>query len=799
MANGIKFYASFLLFFISFSVFAQSEKAEEIIESYEDYTEAPREVAYVHLNKSTYINGEIIGLKAYIFDKFTKEPSKMTRNLYCTISGDDGKIIKEKLIKVENGTAINTFDIDSTLSTGIFTFKAYTNWMLNFDEKNHFEQTFKVIDADNLGAVKPVSVKDIKVDLQVLGEGGHILYNTSNTVGIIAKNQFGQGIADAFGTITNDKGDIITNFQLNDVGIARALLSPIPDEKYKINLNLNERVITRTIEDIKSSGLIVSLSTTADKVRLLFKTNDTSLPYLKDKTFNIGLHNGDKIIMSPFRLNESNVAVISYPKEELFPGINIFTVFNNDGQPILERLYFNKAKIAQQNIENVDVAIANDSLNINLNISNADVSKWSDISISVLPTDTKSYNHHNNVISQLYIQPYIKGKLENASRYFENNDRKTDYELDLLMLTQGWSSYDWNTIFSENESEFKYPFERGIDVVANVNGKKSGQYVVYPLAESSTKLFEVPKNENAFTIKESFPIEDDLFRIGYINTQKKKFKDKPSLYLQFYPSEFPEFDKQNNVVEEAYTFNETSINPNQDLKAWDNKNATDLDAVMIEGETRKTKIEALQKKAIRSRFDYIEDNIKLRNQRVDLYLQRLGWVTQFDYFSGTLSIVNPRVNWGNPVPLVYLDDALLSGAGIDSDFSILTFLNMGDVEYIEYEFYGAGGGIRGNAGFIKIRTGPNTVKTKNSNKVMTYDVPLRFSENQKFYTPKYRYYNSEFYKGYGTIAWHPKVTFDANGKASIKIPDTETNNISLFVEGIVNDTEFISQEVRINR
>ena len=114
-------FLSFIFLTIAISSLGQTTK---IIESYEEYSEAPREIAYAHLNKSTYIEGEILGFTAYIFDKFTKESSKMTSNLYCTISDENGDVLKKKLVKVQDGTAVNAFDIDSTLSTGIFTFKA---------------------------------------------------------------------------------------------------------------------------------------------------------------------------------------------------------------------------------------------------------------------------------------------------------------------------------------------------------------------------------------------------------------------------------------------------------------------------------------------------------------------------------------------------------------------------------------------------------------------------------------------------------------------------------------------------
>ena len=137
-----------LVIFLSFTVFCFAQDAKTILDNFTNYTEAPRELAYVHLNKSTYIEGEMLGFTAYVFDTYSKEPSKIAQNLYCTISDDQGNILKKKLLKIENGIASNIFEIDSTISTGIFTFKAYTNWMRNFSELNHFEQTFKVIDAE---------------------------------------------------------------------------------------------------------------------------------------------------------------------------------------------------------------------------------------------------------------------------------------------------------------------------------------------------------------------------------------------------------------------------------------------------------------------------------------------------------------------------------------------------------------------------------------------------------------------------------------------------------------------------
>ncbi len=125
---------------------AQIENSENIITPFNDYNALYREVAYCHLNKSTFIKGEMIGFSGYVFDKDLKVPSTLTKNLYCVITDNNNKVIKSKMVKVNNGFTNNVFKIDSLFTSGNYTFKAYTNWMKNFDEPNAFVESFRVID-----------------------------------------------------------------------------------------------------------------------------------------------------------------------------------------------------------------------------------------------------------------------------------------------------------------------------------------------------------------------------------------------------------------------------------------------------------------------------------------------------------------------------------------------------------------------------------------------------------------------------------------------------------------------------
>ena len=326
------------LFIITFG-FSQSISDQQLIDDFEKYAEAPRELVYVHLNKSTYIEGEMLGFTAYVFDKSTKERSQMTTNLYCTISNEAGEIIKKQMVMVNDGVASNVFYIDEELKTGTYLFKAYTNWMKNFDEQNHYQQSIYVLDADPQTDIK-IKGDDSIIDLQILGEGGHIMYDVENTTGIIAKNSAGLGVPFAKGKITDAKNAIISEFTLNQFGIAKVLFSPKNGEIYYLNLDYNNNTIKKEITDLKVLGFTMSLTETSSNLALKFFTNDASLEMLRKKSFKLVVHNSDVLNLFPFNFNDAEVIML-LPKTDLLTGINIFTVFDDKNKPILERLYFN--------------------------------------------------------------------------------------------------------------------------------------------------------------------------------------------------------------------------------------------------------------------------------------------------------------------------------------------------------------------------------------------------------------------------------------------------------------------------
>ena len=101
---------------------------------------------------------------------------------YYLFLNHDFKYVKSSFI-VEI-VSVNLFEVDSSFSSGTYNIKAYTNWMLNFNEKNYYSESIQIIDLEN-NVKKSTALDEEDIDAQFLPESGHLLHNVTNVVGVM--------------------------------------------------------------------------------------------------------------------------------------------------------------------------------------------------------------------------------------------------------------------------------------------------------------------------------------------------------------------------------------------------------------------------------------------------------------------------------------------------------------------------------------------------------------------------------------------------------------------------------------
>lgn len=760
--------------------YAQNTKVDDtILTPFNEYSTIPREVAYVHLNKDVLIKGETLGFAAYIFDKDSKKLSANSTNLYCSIIDAKNHVIKERLIRIEQGVAIGQFFIDSLFTSGNYTFKAYTNWMRNFEERNFYSQSIEVIDADEMITVKSKVISNI-VDAQFLPEGGHFVSDTENSVGVIIKDSLGYGIPNVEGRILNTEGMEFTTFKTNEFGLGKFLYFPKTGTSYVAEFTVNNNTQLKPLEFSKPKGIALKVTDLGNKIAITFNTNEQSLLDLKDKTFPMTIHNGKSIHHAKIEFKDSKQInkVIDY--KDLYTGINIITLFDDSHQPILERLFFKYDGIEMLQSGEIVLKKQEDSIGVQVPIKNMNASEFNNFSVSVLPAGTKSYNPKHTILSFVFLQPFLNGFVENGAYYFEKINRKKKFDLDLLLLTQGWSSYDWNFLLN-NAPRPLYDFETGIIVNASVNKKTTGKYLIYPTKQTSSTILDLEGDDMTFKLTDFYPVTNETLKIGEI--VKKGNVEKPFLYLNYNPSKIPEFGLNYDVLNPKRKSIMKYTNSEIFQSSWDK--IEKLNEVIINADKEATKLEKIRSR-VQGTVDVFDDDKRNSYGDISGYLISKGF--NVVNTGSTLSIVNNSGGKNNQVPLVYLDNVLLF------DFGILLNQPMNNVDYIVIDRNSFGQGLRGNAGVIKIFTDP-TISNGNyySKDYQEFEVPIVFSPIKRFYTPVYGLYTSPFYKEFGVIGWLPNLSVDETGNLNFKIGNIPNMEVNLYIEGVTKEGRYLSE------
>ncbi len=794
---------SLIFLFSCFNTNAQINTSDNKVgEAFNKFYKLSRESIFLHLNKSTYIIGEDIWFKGYIYNKQMNEPFKGTSNVYVGIYDSIGNQIDKKLYFSDKGFTKGSISIDSTFASGVYYIKASTNWMKNFAENDAFIEKIKIYN----GTITKTKVSETSdYDVQFLPEGGNLISGVQNTVGVKAINKYGYGVKIVKGIVRDESGSPISQFEGSVFGLGKFDISPEYKKKYSATLTFeNGNEITYSLPESKEEGIgIIVRNSSEDKVMFVLTANNNTLEKMKDKNFFLLIHRDGIANKINVTFPENSLyAPFVLEKKTLQKGLNTITLFDDNENPVLERLFFNSYQMNVPEIKLSHSNIQNDSLTISIKtFSNSNVIK--NMSISVLPENTLAYEHKNNILSTFLLKPYLKGFIENPSYYFKNSTPKKTSELDLLLLTQGWSRYSWDAIFNNPPKEV-FEFENGITFNGIINSKinKKDKVFLHPNQKNASRIIDITQDGKKFNIPNYFPDKSEKIKLSLIKNNGNLIK--PTIQMSI---------KDNNAIDSIKTWNDNVVEKNilnddasnnfSDLISQKNVNQLDEVTVVQNRYTQNVDVPYIYRnkvtkvtKDIAETFPDFTDVMRNRgyNIRVNAELgygtDRVTVVTRIP-----LSLVansSKDVNISLPAPLIYVNGIQLSS------FDALYELATADIDsyFIDRSGNGEGGGGAGviriytkkDVGFSSILDEDKTI----SNKIYEYVTDKGFERAKQFYVPKYKTYSYKAFENFGVIHWLPEVITNEKGEAAFKILDTKTKNVSFFIEGMGEDGSLFS-------
>ncbi len=759
---------------------AQEKQEVRLQEDYTNYFSNQDKSVYLHLNKTTFLPKEELWFSAYIYQPFLNLPDLESTNLQVALFNLQNKKIISKIILTNGGKGTGYLNLGK-LNPGIYNLVASQDG----NTSNFFQQPIRIIAGNSSSAIP------LNFDLQVLPEGGHMLANTENSVGFKILHSNGEA-REMKGFLLNEAGDTLEVIKSNQFGMGKFLIVPKPNKSYRITTVIDTFQISTLLPETKNLGINLSIKRLGNDYMASIKTNKQSLEKIHDQTFKLFIHNGSEINKLEFKFEKDELKkVLPLKNEILFNGINIVTVFDEDFNTLVERMVYKDIATRRVPVSANFVKRENDSLVLNVSTAMDSLTPNS-LSISVLPSGNKSYHPRHTIISQFELKPYIKGNIEHPEYYFASNVnlRRRLYDLDLLLLNQGWSKYEWPEIFNTDKTGSSLKNGFTLQGTVNNDGTEPGDKVF--LKSDEIGLFEIvdlDKNKS-FRLSKLFIMDSTKINIGLTQGKKQKII-KPNMYVRVLP---PNDHFSNLKLSEE---DNQAIFKNEGAKAQ----LGDYRNFIRTGETLDTISITASKKKEETEYNnfgskkLMDEETQKQYPFVTSYISMNGFKVRRDNMNGQIYIFNRR--FGRLFePVIQLDGVNLI------DNSILYGLQTSDVESIYINRNGGaemgktsfGGVIRINTISAQKRINKGEDYSPNTYKFLSN---TGFARDKEFYTPQYRSYTDDLFIDYGVVDWKNNISLNNEGKASFKILNTLQNKVELFIEGITIDGKLISENISL--
>ena len=437
-----------IVFLFCLPAFSQQSPVDALKKYYEGY---PEEKIYIWFDKTAYVAGETIWFKAYLFSGY--EQSFISTSLFVEFYDAQKKLISTKLLPVISGVSQGSIDIDSKTNEGVYFIRAYTKWMLNFNDKFQYIQPLLIYN--------PASEKKLTPDRSVwkvaaIPEGGTLISGLETKVAV---RLYAGGLPGSkwsgYVYEESDPQVKIKEFNALDENVGSFSFTPEARKKYLVYVKDetgNYKICPLPL--VKSSGVSLSVENNGDSViyRLRFKDvpgNGNGYQVVGEIQHQLVHH------ASLRRTTEELMMKISAP--ELNNGILHLTVFDPSMQVAAERLIFlnpgkpdfDSSVINQQTIS--FQARAGNKLLLKVDSVN-----W--ISYGIVVTDASSAlpREQENILSALWLTTDLANPVQNAAAYFDHPGKDKINALDALLISERWTRFNWNDIINNKYPQIRY-------------------------------------------------------------------------------------------------------------------------------------------------------------------------------------------------------------------------------------------------------------------------------------------------------------------------------------------------------
>lgn len=661
------------------------------------------------------------------------------------------------------------------------------------------------IDLDNKSFNNSFSLKHATepVDVQFFPEGGDLVNGIRSKVAFKALNSNGLGI-DVKGSIMDNTGKVVTAISSQHLGMGVFDLAPESGKTYKAAITFPDgSQNTYSLPQAKADGITMAITNTdPDKIGIRFSASDGFFAAYKNKSISILGQHGQIVCYGAKVVLTEKAYISSIPKNK-FPtgsGITKITLFAPNGDVLAERIFFLKTN----DLLNVNLSTAKTTYaakeKVTVNVlakKGGQLPAEANLSVTVLDEKRVPYNENaeTTILTNLLLTSDLKGYVEKPNYYFINANDKTNADLDVLMLTQGYRRFMYKDLLANKMPEIKFLPEDGITITGTLrsgNGMPLKGNVNLVIKDKHISLNTLTNQLGEFKFsKLYFPdsVEAVISAKGNYNANNLMIMRDNDVYQKITP---------NLTTPDEITNIDTALNAYLQNNKLQILNSHMLKEVVINSK-------APEKKPSHSDYPTLMGLSPNADQTITADRME-GCPTVFDCLKGIAAqlvfdnenlYVRRDFNQGNRKPVqVYFNE-------MPVDLNYLQQLQPGDIESVEVFVSDGLSGINRNSNTngVLVVNGKKEVKTQmtqeqirailagTQNSAQSF-LPKGYYIARVFYSPKYDVSKDAPLGGdlRSTVYWNPKVLTDKNGNASFDYYNADGNTTyRVIIEGFDAD------------
>ena len=401
----------------------------------------PPEMIYLQTSKGVYETGEDLWFKAYVLDAQPHELSGQSQILYLQmVIEPEGKVVWQEIYPVEDGVVSGHVFVQDTLPDGDYFLEAFTQYSFYADSTEMSSvRKVRIVQKISDRDVSCRDSSDAHIRFATFPEGGHLIDGIPSRLAFKATDGRGYPV-DVAGILYRD-GDSLLNFRSAHAGMGMMEFTPENGRTYQIRLSDGR---TFPLPDILPQGMTLRLSGW-DSSFMEFealRTGEQPVPF-----YLVGQLRGAVCCAAGGMVKDSRK--IRLPLDE-FPGqgIAVFTLYDENLLPVAERLAYVHPE------RKLHITAVTDKKNyltrekVTVKIRATDESgrpAIAHLGVSVYDLLYNNPDDPSDILTHVYLSSQIRGEIYDPGYYFDEKNPDRETALDLLLLTQGWRRYVWQT------------------------------------------------------------------------------------------------------------------------------------------------------------------------------------------------------------------------------------------------------------------------------------------------------------------------------------------------------------------